>query len=178
MPEWLIPAVTVFAAVLAATVTLVIASGGGLLYLGRWMGRVDEHRSSVAAFMAEIRAKIDDLANRIPQRPTTAKSPLRLTPFGSDLAASLEAYEWAMQTAPRLADDLRPLTENYQVDHLARKYVEEDLAGNDMSGRVDSVAYERGIEREDVLSVLRVVLRDELLKIHASQRNAPVEDID
>lgn len=95
----LIPAVTVFAAVLAATVTLVVILGGGLLYLGRWMGKVHEHRSSVAAFMVEIRAKIDDPADRIPQRPTTAQSPLRLTPFGSDLTASCPSRSLARRAS-------------------------------------------------------------------------------
>ena len=93
--------------------------------------------------------------------PLTANSPLQLNDLGQRIAAEIEADNWAAETAPSLAE--RAAGEPpYKVDALCEDYIDECL-DRDMRDRVAEAAYQHGMERRDVLSVLRVVLRNRLL---------------
>ena len=93
--------------------------------------------------------------------PLTANSPLQLNDLGRKIAAEINADEWAGEVAPSLTE--RAETEPpYKVDALCEDYVDRFLHQH-MRDRVAKAAYEHGMERQDVLAVLRVVLRNRLL---------------
>ena len=55
-------------------------------------------------------------------------------------------------------------TRAFEVDEFADHHVSDDLS-EDWRVRVAECAYQHGLQRDQVLAVLRVVLRDELLRI-------------
>ena len=140
--------------------TLIFKAGG-------WHSRVNADLSTLKQFMDEIRGDIKDILRRLPPQPVTGESPLRLTDFGRELAADVGAEAWAERHAPTLRPRVAGL-EPFEVDDLCAKYTHDSL-DDDMSGAVARCAYEFGIERGAVLSVLRVVLRDALLQQRSTQ---------
>ena len=74
----------------------------------------------------------------------------------------MAAKEWAAQIAEDQPFEALQVMQPFEVDDLAVGYVAENLS-SEMSNRVAECAYEFGIERDTVLPVLRVVLRDALL---------------
>ena len=99
-----------------------------------------------------------------PPRPEpllAANSPLQLTNVGRDIAARIQAESWAAEVAPTLKVRAAVLPP-YKVDALSGDYVDQCLELH-MRDRVAETAYEHGMERADVLSVLRVTLRNRLL---------------
>ena len=98
---------------------------------------------------------------REPEPLLAANSPLQLTNLGRDIAARIQGETWAADIAPSLKDRAAVLPP-YKVDALSADYVEQCLELH-MRDRVAEAAYEHGMERADVLSVLRVILRNRLL---------------
>ena len=108
----------------------------------------------------QIRSDIKELFLRLPPRALESGGPARLTAYGSKLGAAVSARDWAVGVAPPFVHvlvDRQP----YQIEDFSRDYVATQLAP-DIDERVAVCAYEFGIERGVVKSVLSVVLRDEL----------------
>ena len=98
---------------------------------------------------------------RQPEPLLAANSPLQLTEVGRTIAGEIGADAWADEVAPSLTE--RAAAEPpYKVDALCEDYVDRFLE-RQMRDRVAEAAYEHGMERTDVLAVLRVVLRNRLL---------------
>lgn len=152
-----IPTWAITPAVLAA-----IAIVGGLLAGGKWIGNVNSDRKKFDTFMEEIRASVQTILFRLPERPVSGASPLQLTALGQELAGWLDASAWAANVATGSSDDVFSL-EPFELDEYAATYV-DDLLDDEMKRKVSECAYEFGIERDGVLDTLRVVLRDELLQ--------------
>ena len=92
------------------TPLIVIATAAVLTILYRfahWQGTVDSDLANIKGFMAEIRADIKRILDRLAPAPATSNSPLVLTDFGKDLAADLDAQKWATETAPALLDQVK-----------------------------------------------------------------------
>ena len=96
-----------------------------------------------------------------PEPLLAANSPLQLTDVGRDIAAGIQAETWATDIAPSLRDRAA-VQPPYKVDALCADYIDQCLELH-MRDRVAETAYKRGMERADVLAVLRVVLRNRLL---------------
>ena len=142
-------------------VVAAVAVLGSLGKLIHWMGKMEEHRSSVSEFMGEIRTDIKQIFDRLPIPTVANGSPVRLTDLGRTIAKSLRAKEWAVSIATSALPEVvnkRP----FEVEEFSRKYVETRLDPK-FQDRVAACAYEFGTKRENVNSVLWVVLRDELL---------------
>ena len=88
--------------------------------------------------------------------------PLELTDFGRQIAARLEANEWATTIAKDLEEQLAGL-QPFEIDAACAEYLEQQLDA-EFSRRIAAVAYDFGISEDGVLDVLRVVLRDALLQ--------------
>ena len=100
-------------------------------------------------------------APRQPEPLLAANSPLQLTEIGRTIAGEIGADAWAAELAPILTE--RAAAEPpYKVDPLCEDYVDRFLE-QQMRDRVAEAAYEHGMERKDVLGILRVVLRNRLL---------------
>lgn len=169
MPEWITD---------PRTIIVVLSAIGGI---GYWIGQVNSDRKSFKTFMAEVRGdmaeirkKFDKILLRLPPTPVAGSSPLRLTDLGEEIAADLNASEWASTLALSLREKVHDMLP-FEVDEFCHRHVEQFYSrsgsghahkapSEDMARKVAICAFERGLDRASVRSVLRVVLRDELLK--------------
>lgn len=133
---------------------------------GEWKGGVDADIKNIKEFMKEIREDVKEIFDRLPPRAVTTESPLRLTDLGERIAVHLQARSWAGSLAPTLSDEVGG-KQPFQIDEFANAYVHEML-DDDWNVKVASCAYEFGIDKDGVLSVLRIVLRDALLQTQKS----------
>ena len=153
MPEWLSKLLSN-----PLTWTAILGVLAGLIY---WKGKVDAKLGSLDDWMTEIRGDIKRILERLPPRTVTANSPLRLTDFGGKIATAFGAEQWVRDVARPLATPLVD-KEPFEIDDFCQDYV-DNMLDQDDNTRVESLAYKYGIESKDVLQVLRVVLRDEIL---------------
>lgn len=144
---WILPAAFVIVGVVFAA--------------GRWYASVNADRADFKEFMKEVRQDIKEILNRMPPIPVAGDSPLRLTEFGEKMSEWMKATEWAKREAAkvRLMGDEEP----FNIDSIAERYVRESIDG-ETDILMAKCAYEFGTDKEGVRSVLRVMLRDELLK--------------
>ena len=160
MSEWLNTPQVIVASV--ALLSLL----GGLVYLlwrvARWTGSVDSTLSDLTENVREIRADIKRLFSALPPPPVVGSSPLRLTEFGEEIAASMNAKEWASGLKPELWPEAAG-KEPFEVDEFCRDYVQKKLP-EEWRRKIAKCAYEFGIDRDGVEKVLTVVLREELLQ--------------
>ena len=126
-----------------------------------WTKRADEDRASLLGFMAEVRKDIKQIFLRLPSIPISGGSPFQLTDFGEKIAKQLEAGRWASELAGSVLDEVREM-EPFEIDEFCDEYGRTRLSA-DWQVRVARCAYEFGIDKQGVRSVLRVVLRNELL---------------
>ena len=176
MSQWLESPLTITAIV--GTLGLLIAVVGVVWKLGQWTGGVDEHRktmedhrTTVAEFMKEIRDDFRDVRDDIkklfrdlPKTTVESKRPTRLSDLGEKVATELKAAEWAHQLAATLEAEVAGM-QPFEVDTFAFDFVYCELTERDadMSTRASKCADEFGISRDNVLAVLQVVRRDELI---------------
>ena len=162
---------------IAPGVLAVLAVGAVVWKAGAWYNAVNTDRATFKEFMKEVREELKEVREelreirqhltrvfqRLPVRTTADDSPVRLTDLGQTIADELTAREWARSLAPTLLPTIVG-TRPYEVDEFADHHVTDDLP-EDWRVRVAECAYEHGLQRDQVLAVLRVVLRDELLRI-------------
>ena len=101
------------------------------------------------------------------RRSVEAGSPLQVSEYGEKISDRIGGREWAQRTAPGLKgrlDDLRP----FRIDEFSTEYVDNEL-DDATQERVAECAYEFGTERHAVREVLRVLLRNELLRLTGQQ---------
>ena len=134
-----------------------IAGIGAIWKLGEWKGRTDDSVSAIKDTIREIREDIKKILG----------SPLRLTEFGEEISRRLDARSWATETASVLLPEVRG-KQAFQVDEFCETYVQTRLS-EEWKTEVARCAYELGRDRESILSVLRVVLREELLSLFPAE---------
>ncbi len=153
-----------------ATYLAAVAVGAAVVKALFWLRDVHNAKEGWGAVVGEIRADIKNILLRLPPTPVPVESgsPLQLTDFGREMAKSMDASSWAEDLAPSLQGDLAG-KRAFEVDEFSRKYVHEKMRHDE---RVSKCMYEMGVDRDDALKVLHVVLRDELLRI-TDQKGAP-----
>ena len=155
-------------------VWLAILGGiGGLIY---WKGQVDSDRKSFKEFMQEVRGDIKTILERLPPKTVIPGSPLRLTSFGKKIAEEFGAQEWVDEIVVPIATSLAG-KEPFQIDDYCQKNIESHLDPDDVN-HLGQCAYEHGIEPKNVADVLRVVLREEILKRLKTQYRCLKDDPD
>ena len=143
--------------------TVVLAVIGAIWAAARWTGKVDGKLGDLTKAVDEIRADIKKIFQRLPDPVVAGTSPLQLTDFGEKIAKSIDAHTWALTLAPTVLPDVegkRP----FEIDTFSQSYVDTRL-DDQWKERVARCAYEFGIDRSGVLSVMQVVLREELLHL-------------
>ena len=145
-----------------ATYIVVLAVGAALVKGLFWLRDVHHVKNGWHTFTKEIREDIKKILLII-RTPVASGSPLQLTDFGEQISSKLEARNWAEILAPTLREEVEG-KQPFEIDEFSNSYVEKKL-DKDMRARVAGCAYEFGIEHAGVHSVLRVVLRDQLLRI-------------
>lgn len=174
MAEWL-NSPTIVIAVLAAV---------GLIFgVGKWVGGVnsdrkglkenaDRDRSELKDIIREIRDDIKRIFERLPS-PATAggRSPLSLNELGKEVARELGAEQWASEVAPGLLNDMKG-KKPFEIDEFCANHASSNLSP-EWELKVAECAYQFGINRGSVRTVLHITLRDELIRLlgeHPSQR--------
>ena len=132
-----------------------------------WRGGVDVDRQTFKDFMAEIREKIIEIFDRLPPSPVAGKSPVKLTEFGEKISVTISAKDWASSLAPILLPKVVGKTE-FDVYEFCGQYIDTELEP-DFRRQVAETAYEIATTDDNVLTVLRVELRDALLAEQAKQ---------
>ncbi len=128
----------------------------------RWTATVDHRLEQFTDFAKEVRDDIKQIFLRLPPVPVAGSSPLQLTDFGERMADFMKAKPWASELAPSLRPGVAG-KRAFEVDEFSRNYVQMRL-NDDLKERVAACGYEFGVDRDNVLKVLQVVLRDELLR--------------
>ena len=154
-----------------AGTTVIVAIAGGLLWLANWIGKMQEQKSEVAKFVTELRAhtpqileRMQQILERLPRATVTPSSPLRLTEYGKKIAGHLNAKVWAQERArdEELLRQVRGL-EEHEIDEFVDLRAGRLLTAQ-MQASIAPCAYQFGVTRDDVLRILKVVLRDELIE--------------
>lgn len=151
-------------------VTALLAVGGVIWAAARWTGKVDGKLQDLTTAVDEVRADIKKIFRRLPAPVVAGASPLRLTDLGKEIADRLDARQWAGQLAPTLVQEVagkRP----FEIDEFSEEFVNARL-DREWADRVAGCAYDFEIQRDRVRTVLRVVLRDELLRLAVLPREA------
>ena len=152
------------------------AGAAALVKLGMWIGGANKHMtavekhvegaqkhmSAVERFMVEIRHDLRRLLHRFGESASEG-SPLRLTELGRKISDTVDAPAWARETAKIL----RPRVEGkppYEVQDACFSFVDDEFEPEDeFHAAIGMCAYELGIDDIQVLTVLAITLRDELL---------------
>ena len=148
---------------------------GTIFGIGQWKGRLDADRSTlrkdidsdrgtIRDFMTEIRADIKRIFERLPMASTVAgASPLRLTELGEKISVQLAAGAIADGLAPRLRERVAGM-QAYDIQELCFAYIRDEYEPpDDVKTLILQCAFDNGIDREQVLRVIAIELRDQLL---------------
>ena len=143
------------------TYVLAFAAGGAIVTGLFWLRQVHRAQQGWGEVVGEIRKDIKDILLRLPPTPApvTSGSPLQLTDFGRQMAMSMDAHSWAAALAPCLREDLGG-KRAFEVDEFSRQLVHANMRHDE---RVLRCIYEMGVDRDDSLRVLQVVLRNALI---------------
>ena len=127
-----------------------------------WLRDVHNMKEGWQTFAKEIRDDIKKILERIPPPKTLeSASPLRLSEIGEKISKSMNAAAWATRVAPSLASDVAG-KQPFEIDQFSDEYVETRLDVDDTAWVAKQA--EAGVSPAAVRAVLRVVLRDELLR--------------
>ena len=143
-------------------VIVALAVVGLIWKAARWTSRVDNDLGTLMEVSMGIRDDIKQLYSRLPAQGVTVGGRLSLTDFGEMVAERLEAQEWAANLAGSLLSDTRGIRP-FEVDEFCETYTDTKL-DEDWEKKVAMNADQFGTDKDSVRTVLRVVLRDELLK--------------
>ena len=146
-----------------------VGIGVWLFGIGKWVGAVDNDRESFKTLMKEIRQKLDSILERLPSpKVVQESSPVQLTEFGTRIANAASTKEWAANHAQELLDAVRG-KEEFEVFELCKDYVARQVEEDEASQRaMRKVAYDFGLEVEQIRKVYEVELRDCVLARRSS----------
>lgn len=151
---WVIPSIIAAAIAVAALV----------FKIGRWVGSIDSDRDKFRAFMQEVRDDIKKILGRLPPVPVAGGSPIQLTDLGRDISKKLQAREWAEKTAAVLGERVKGKPP-YEIQDICYDYVKNEFSPTgEQDAKIRMCAYENALDRDKVLDVLAVELRDVLLR--------------
>jgi len=157
MPEW--AAATPWWVALGLLIAFVTA----VWQFARWTGRVDTKLDDLGKAVAEIREAITKLLQGQSSKTVSSGSPLQLTDLGKRISADLGIPSIAASLAHELRERVsgKPA---YDIQELSFAFIRDEYRpGAEMDARIKQCAYENGIDRDGVLDVLAIELRDRLM---------------
>ena len=141
-------------------VVAIIVAIAGIFY---WAGSLRADVNTLKKSIEEIRTDIKEILSNLSPNPTTGRSsPLELTDLGKDISKEIQAFQWAKETAPALVNEVAD-KHPYEIQEFCLGYVRGKVLPESMEEKVKTSAYKRGLDKEQVLRVLAVELRDCLL---------------
>ena len=165
--NWVFFALTSLTAIVAILLNLYRSSKED----GKWEGSISNRVKTLEDLIGEVREELGKIREDINQifrafPPDTVKrtSPIQLTDLGKKVSEETQASPWAKQTAPALTAQNRNKG-HYDIQEFCLDYVKkESVLSNEMDRRVKSSAYKNGIDKEQVLRVLAVELRNAIFE--------------
>ena len=161
-------------ATLAIVAVLGILGGIGVFIFkaGRWVSSVDKDREGFGNIVGEINLRLGEILeilSKISRATVTEKSPVQLNELGEVISKELDASGWAKRTAPGLVAQIEG-KQPYEVQKFSFDCVKGDKAvlTESMEIKVEISAYDHGLIKGQILDVLAVELRDELLRLLAT----------
>lgn len=157
--------------VIVPLIGILIAVIGIFFRVGRWVGDVNTDRKNFRDFMTEVRKDITEvredikkILRRSPPAPVEEGSPLTLSDLGKEISETLHTHEWAEDVATTFSERVKG-KEPYQVHEMCFDYIKNEFTPTaDQDRGIGTCAYEKSIDRDKVLDVFAVELRDVLLE--------------
>lgn len=149
--------------------TIIVATVAAIAGIFYWAGSVRTDVNTIKESIKEIRGNIKEILDKISKISTETlktQSPPRLNELGLEVSRQLEASKWAKENAPDLFSEVAG-KEDYEIQKFSFEYVRKRLTEK-WQIKVEICAYERGLVKSDVLDVLAVELRDELLRLKST----------
>lgn len=166
---WADPAKATLA--ILATLGILGGIGVGIFKIGGWYGSVNSDRKNFKEFIDKVDRKIEELLEKVSKLPSeTLKrtSPIHLTELGESISKELKASHWAKEVAPGLVVQVKGQKayeiQKFSFDCLKRR---RSVLTESMEITVEMCAYEHGLGKTEILDVLAIKLRDELLRLLA-----------
>lgn len=155
MPDWITD---------PKAIITIIATTLGIGYIGCWAGRAKSDQASFEKFMTVVRGDIKEILSRPEPAVTETNTPAQLAEFGVKIADRLPARDWARQAAPGLLADIRdkgPL----EIEEGLAQTVDLSFLDRDWQRKVRRTGSKLGVDTDAVLLVMRIVLKDELMRL-------------
>ena len=149
-------------------IVIFLAAVSTLITIGMWIGAVNSDRKSLKEAVTKIQNDIKKLLQWIPSKTVDSGSPLKLTPVGEKVSKSIDAP----LIAKGLVTNMRARTNGklpYDIQELCFDFIRDEYRPSDeIQKNIKQCAYDNGIDCAEVLDVLAIELRDELLKNQVS----------
>ena len=149
-------------------IAMIVALARLVFLFGQWKGKVDEAQSTfktaLDAFMEEIRADIKEILERMGPAKSTGGSPITLTDLGRKISARLDAGAIADSLVPKIRARVSGM-QPYEVQKPCFDYIRggEFKPTDDVNALIMQCAFDNGLNRDQVLDVIAIELRDRLL---------------
>ena len=136
---------------------------------GKWEGSVETRLNKLEEAVKDIKKNIKEILDLFVKRGSPvagSESPLTLTSLGKEIAKEISAREWAQNLAGTLIKEIVEVIgkHSYEIEEFCFQYMrEKPMLSEEMNQKVKKTAYEKGITQRDVLDVLALELRDELI---------------
>jgi len=155
------------------TIVVVLSAAFGIITLilriGEWKGNVNSDRENFKSFIEKVEKRLEDIADKISRLSSKTlenNSPVSLTELGKSISQEINASNWAEGIALKFVDDLQG-SRAYEIEKFSFSCLRGNKAvlSEAMNEKIEICAYEHGLPKTEILDVLAVELRDELLKL-------------
>ena len=177
-PIWLV-AIGIGIAIIALVITAISIT----FKVGKWVGgmntslthlgnNLEKFENAIKEGFSEIREDIKKILSWQSSKTIEAKSPLNLTTIGKDVSKTLGMSSVADKLAPELARHISGKSP-YDIQQFCFDYVRDEYEPDpEFDNRIKQHAYQNGLDRDEVLDVLAIELRDRLLKMDQHQHKS------
>ena len=150
----------------------VVGIGAALVSIGIWVGNVSSNLKALKEAVREIKESVDKIRESIngflhelTSKTLNPGSPLEPNDLGQKVSKSIDAPSIAKGIAPTLRERAGGKLP-YDIQELCFDFIRDEYKPvEDIEKKIKQCAYDNGISRADVMDVLAVELRDEILRL-------------
>ena len=155
-------------------IAAVLSIGLLLFKAGRWTGTVDTNIGALKHAVEELKntiksidTKLSKLLRLYPDPAIEGSSPLKLTELGERVSDKIGAPDIAIGIARVVSEKVVSMSD-YEIQEFAKEYAQSQFEPTSIqSAELDDCAFQEGIPRDSVLSVIGIELRDRLIEMKA-----------
>lgn len=134
--------------------------------MDRWVGKVDATLDHIKSDISKIQEAVQKIFLKL-EKVDDSGSPRVLTDLGKKVSREIDAVQWAERLcrSGQLRKEVEGKTD-YQLQEFCFDFVHKRLNPDDNERtKLESCAYENGLEVSSVRRVLGIELRDKLMEI-------------